>query len=109
MSWTEKQIDKWKDFTDFVESKQVHGSYLPYWFFRGQSNFDWDLDSSLMRIIRKHKLGKNEAENFERTLFREFTSKSHSYKEIKTRNFKLGDNIVLVDNNAALWLSNQVN
>ena len=75
---TVQKISDWATFQKFIDSM---GSYLNalanIHIFRGQSNEQWKLDSSLLRIIRGNKQSEKKISFYEQVSIKEFYSKVH--------------------------------
>lgn len=94
MNWQEIKITSWEHFNREVERFKNHNSYLSELWFRGQSNSNWKLQTSIHRIAERYNLNKKKTEGFEQTMFREFTSKAHTYADLKNGQFEMGDEVV---------------
>lgn len=90
-NWTEIKIKDWKDFTEALELFELEKDWLSHWAFRGQTDSNWTLKPSILRLLERHGIGRQMGIGFERTIFREFFAKAHLFKDFKTREFKEGN------------------
>lgn len=75
-------IESWPHFFQVTNKLESLGGNLPYWSFRGQSNSNWDLTTSLSRILNKRNVTNPEvAVKLEMTMTRYFWSNSGHYPE----------------------------
>ena len=74
-----KRIQNWKELVDLIEEPQPNypsftANYIQY---RGQSNKDWKLESSLLRIVKGDSLSEEKAKYYEAEAQMEFGGKVH--------------------------------
>ena len=92
--WSEIKINNWKDFAETLEHLKLERNWLSPWVFRGQTDSDWTLKPSILRVLQRHGIDRQMGIGFERTICREFFSKAHLFEDFKFREFKEG-NILL--------------
>ncbi|WKN44525.1 FRG domain-containing protein [Tunicatimonas pelagia] len=93
-TWPHTKIERWTDFTRFIDSINTESSYLSHWAFRGQSNSSWTLKPSISRLLESHCIEQELGNKFEQTVFREFISKAHLYEDFGVRHFESGNTFV---------------
>lgn len=71
--FTEKEFDNWGDLKRFLSSLNSN------WIFRGQSEYSWNLESSIDRVNFKNNLIDNQKQLFEKFYIRDFRRNPHLY------------------------------
>ena len=92
--WPEIKISDWKDFASALEPLKLEKDWLSHWAFRGQTDSNWTLKPSILRLLERHGIGRQMGIRFERTIYREFFSKAHLFEDFKFREFKEGNALV---------------
>lgn len=87
-NWPEIRLNDWSHFQEIINDTLGVDSWMPEWFFRGQSNSEWTLQSGLNRILQRNNIyDPNIAFLFEQTTIREFASKSHLFDNFHTKGY----------------------
>jgi hypothetical protein len=88
MSWNQIKISSWKELVEIIDFTKSYQSTLSPWIFRGQSNEEWSLKTTILRKILFHNINKKTALGIEKRLYREFKTKYRLYCNHKIPKFE---------------------
>ena len=77
------KISNWNDLNNFIEKSSPNhlDTLLNHTIFRGQSNYEWKLETSLSRIVNGSSLSEQKAEFYEKQAQMDFISQAHTTNE----------------------------
>ncbi len=88
--WPTLHIKSWKDLIEKLEFLKLETDWLSHYLFRGQSDDNWSLKPSILRILEEYDIERELGLKFELTIYREFISRAHLYPELKFPEVQMG-------------------